>query len=176
MADTIYRFYIDNVQGGTSHSNVAMAEVELRLSIGGADQTGSGTADASGNIGSGYVAAKAIDDTNSTMWNSGFSAGNSWWQVAFPTDPGTIAQLAVRARESFLDDTPTEFRVVKSTDGGSSFQPIWEDFSTTADWTGSELRTFIPVELQGWAHKIAGITPANVNGVAVANIASINGV
>lgn len=31
-------------------------------------------------------------------------------------------------------------------------------------------------DVTGWTHNISGIVPASINGVAVANIASINGV
>lgn len=77
-----WRILIDNVQGGSGHTNVAIAEMQMRVSAGGVDQCTGGTATASGDIGASFAAAKAFDDDAATMWNSGTPIG-AWLQYAF---------------------------------------------------------------------------------------------
>lgn len=203
---TKIRFLIDNVQGGVSHSNVAIAEVELRASVGGVDETTNtgGTATASGNIGAGYEASKAVDDNNATMWNCAFTAGSSWW--AFELNSSIdLVEYSITSRSSYLDDTPTEWKLQYW--NGSAWVTLIEQF-TSADWGSNEKRVFdlthrilsfqniaqiewqVPGKIKstqniaqvewtvgGWAGKVCGVTnPAKINGVAVANIAKVIGV
>lgn len=137
---TRIRFVIDNVQGGVSHSNVAIAELELRSIVSGVDETTNtgGTATASGNIGSSFVASKAIDDNTATMWNSGFTAGSTWWEFEFSSSINVV-EYTITSRSSFLNDCPTEWLV--QVHNGVDWQTM-NDQDTPADWSATETRTF----------------------------------
>lgn len=143
---TRYRFRFSDLQGGTTHSNVAMAEVELRVTLGGVDETSNtgGTATAHHNIGASFVPAKAVDDDDATMWNGNSSAvdlaaGDVWWEFELNSTL-TIVQYTVTARESFLDDSPIGWEIL----GWNGAD--WDILGTVtgeADWSGSETRTFL---------------------------------
>lgn len=136
---TRYRLLFDNTQGGTSHSNVTMVEIEIRSSNGGVDETTNtgGTASASGNIGA-EVASKAIDDDTGTMWNCAFTAGSTWWEFEFDSDV-TIVEYAITTRASYLNDSPTEWRF--QSHNGTTWDTLVDE-TTGADWTSLETRTF----------------------------------
>ena len=171
---TKIRFLIDNVQGGVSHTNVAIAEVELRSSVGGVDETTNtgGTATASNWLDD-YVPSNAVDDDNATMWNAPLTCGTTWWAFE-PTSSIDLVEYTITSRASYLDDSPTEWRLQYW--NGSAWI-LLDDESTTADWTGNEKRTFSVTTPSGWTGKINGVTnPAKINGMIVANISKVMGV
>lgn len=156
MSDN-YRFVFTDLQGGTSHSNVALAEIEMHLSNGGSDITGvaENSTSAHHSIGAEFPTYAAIDDDDTTMWNGSststlLSAGGVWWRIDF-TDDQEIIEYVFTSRSSYLDDTPIEWEVQRW--NGTSWD-ILETESTTADWTASESRTFsivLPVILPAGA-------------------------
>lgn len=134
-----YRILVTETQAEST--NVAIAEMEFRTSIGGANITLTG-ADASGDIGGSYVASMAIDDNANTMWNSAYTAGVSWWSVSVG-QPKVIAEYTMMCRHdntAWLGDTPIRWTVQ-----GSNDNTTWTNLKdeTTGTWsTLSEVRTF----------------------------------
>lgn len=141
MASTKWRILVDNVQGGVGHSNVAIAEMEYRVTAGGADQATGGTATASGDIGAGFTADKAFDDTNSTMWNSATPIG-AWLQYEFASALD-IVEYTVRARhDGFLNDSPVSWRLQYWNGSTWVTADTVEAIAGQAAWTASEQRTY----------------------------------
>lgn len=136
-SSTKWRILIINLQGGLGHSNVAIAEMEMHSSIGGTDQCTGGTATASGNIGGGFEADKAFDDNAATMWNSGTPVG-AWLQYEFASAK-TIAEYSIKARESFLNDSPVAWQIEYW--DGAAWQGVDLVLSEAA-WSASEVRTY----------------------------------
>lgn len=130
------RFRFTSVLSG----NVAMAEVQMRLVPAGADVTVVGQAVASGDIGGGFVAPNAIDNNANTMWNSGYSAGNTWWYADLGSSQA-IVEYTIQARhDGFLGDTPRGWEV-EGSDNAVDWTLIKSE--TTPIWpVVSEVRTF----------------------------------
>ena len=64
----LYTLEAAGVSGSGTANTFGSAEIELRTSSGGADQTGSGTATASSEFNSSFSAPKAVDNNTSTSW------------------------------------------------------------------------------------------------------------
>lgn len=96
-----------------NHSSfLSIDEIELRSSIDGADQTGSGIASASEYIGEGYEASKAVDDTASTEWVTN-SYNDAWWKYDFGIgNYKEIVEIAITPRDGgFYTQAPRYFTV-----------------------------------------------------------------
>jgi hypothetical protein len=131
-----WRVFITDNQGSGTFSSIA--EVELRATIGGADQCTGGTPWASSvNFTQGSVAG-GFDNSNSTKWQAVDATLPQWLAYAFTTAPN-VTELALTAPATNVGDTPTVFRLQYH----DSEQ--WQDkysIVTPATWTAGEQRVF----------------------------------
>jgi hypothetical protein len=125
---------------GTWWANIA--EIELRATAGGADQTGSGTAAASTVDSTSLNADKAFDNNSATFWSSdGGAALPQWISYDFGAAT-TVSEVLIQAGNDATRATraPKTFQVQYSSDGST-----WETAATITDtpaWSVSESRTF----------------------------------
>lgn len=119
-----------------------LAEIQLRATVSGADQTGSGTASSSSNHDASTNAAKAFDDNASTFWSSaGGGVSPQWIQYDFGTST-EVKELYLQAGNSAAraDRAPEDFSVQYS-DDGSTWTTL-DTFTGEAAWSSGESRTY----------------------------------
>lgn len=114
-----------------SPGNCALAEVEMRESIGGADTCTGGTASAASG-----VASRAFDNNGSTIWNPSGSAPFIL-QYAHSVER-TITEIAITTRsDNYQSDNPIEF-VLQTNDGSVVDVATFK----TGPWGPGETRVF----------------------------------
>jgi hypothetical protein len=125
--------------GAPTTTNVSMAEIELRLTSGGADQTGSGTPSASSVFSSPtYTADKAVDNSSSTIWHCGNGAAvNSHWQYDFGSgNSPAIKQVSIQIRPDTAVQYAARWQMLLSSDGtvfypAGHYEPTFSSFGET---------------------------------------------
>lgn len=136
-----HRYWQINISATESGSATPIIpEMELRTAIGGADQTGSGTAS-----GVGGTPASAFDNNTTTAWSSsGNFASLGGWQLSYDFGSGNnkeIVELAITTSASFTaNQSPSAFKVQYS-DDGKAWKTKWAVSSSTG-WTQGITRTF----------------------------------
>ena len=139
-----WRGFFHKMVGATSvaASIFGIAEMELRTSVGGADQTGSGTASSSGDLSATFDAAKAFDNNSSTFWTRGGGVNTGQW-LAYDMGAGNdidVLEIALRVRPDAFREDPASFRLQASSDGVN-----WETvyvIPLQSTWTAGEQRVF----------------------------------
>lgn len=140
-AYTIYEVY---VTGTTDGENLGIAEIEMALTPGGADQTAGQTYSDSGHFNASTAADKAFDDNTGTDFASNTSAGTpKWVRVTFAVAK-VINQLKITARSGSPAQAPINF-VLRGSNNGTSWTNIISP-PTQSVWTGGETRTFVAQE------------------------------
>lgn len=121
-------------QGGDG-SRILAAEVELRTSAGGADQTGSGTASASAqNVGE--EASKAFDNSTATYWQGNITNGAGWLKYDFGAgNDKDIVEFAMQALSGFASRMMKEIDVQSSPDD-ATWTTVWSVSQPT--WTNAQ--------------------------------------
>lgn len=125
---------------GTFWANVA--EIELRATVGGSDQTGSGTAAASSVDSASFNADKAFDNSASTFWSSdGGAALPQWISYDFGAAT-TVLEVSIQAGNDATRATraPRDFQIQYSSDNST-----WLTAATLTDvpaWSASQSRLF----------------------------------
>ena len=115
--------------------NTAFAEIEMRLTPGGADQCTGGSQNNSGSL-SGFSGNNAFDNNTGTWWVASGTA--PWWIQYTHSSPRQIREFALTGRnDEFTGDGPTEFKI-QTNDGSLN------DFYTfrTGPWGPGEVRVF----------------------------------
>lgn len=115
-AVSYWRIMIAEVQAGTV-SSVSIGEIEMRATVGGADQCAGGTASASTTF-SGFPASQAFDNDPNTRWASNANM-RAWIQYEFPA-PVDVAQILIRSPDAgnyASGQMPREFSLQWSSDG-----------------------------------------------------------
>lgn len=100
-----HRYWRFNVTDATHGTHVDVREIQMRILLGGADVTGSGTASASAEAG-GFEASKAFDNSTLTTWyfNRGsnplpqwikydFGAGNDKAIIEYTLQPWSTTEM-----------------------------------------------------------------------------------
>lgn len=150
-AHRYWRLHIAGQNGGSFSGAllVLLTEVEMRTSVGGADQCTGGTA-----IGQpGYASAAAEDPPKAFDNNTG-----TWWQGYFNNVTDTarprpcaigydfgagnekdIVEIGISAHASYLDRTPRNV-VVEASDDGTNWAFQW--LITCKTWASSAMRSF----------------------------------
>ena len=96
-----------------------IGELEMRATLSGADQTGSGTATASSTFGSNpgtYDPSKAVDNNASTLWSSNGDQNTSWWMYDFGSAT-TVKEIAFKLRNDINTQYSTYYKWMYSDDG-----------------------------------------------------------
>lgn len=126
----------------------SIAEIEMRATVGGADQTGSGTAYASSQTVN--TAAMAFDNNPATRWASGASEAPPQW-IAYDFGASiTVAEIAIRAPDSTdpAARAPRSFVVQYSSNNTD-----WDDAATFTNepaWDVGEIRSYRTVPGMAW--------------------------
>jgi hypothetical protein len=132
-----YRYWGLSISAMDGGSAVTIADLELRTSAGGVDQTGSGTASAS-NSAFGHGASGAFDGTSATDWS--ISGTGNW--LAYDFGAGVtkaIVEIAIAADANPVN-SPKDFKLMLSPDG-LAWYPVWTITGITG-WTSGQRRTF----------------------------------
>ncbi len=115
----------------------AIAEVELRATVGGGDQTSQGLYRGSSQYSGSYTYDKAFDDSSATMWQSNSASGEYLeYESFYPID---VAQIAITASNVFPTGAPVTFNLQY---WNSSSWTTAQSWSTPSTWTAGETRTF----------------------------------
>jgi len=118
---------------------LGLAEIEMRATIGGADETTGRTASAFIFLG-GFPPSNAIDNNSATFYTTGGNSppvGGHWIAVNFASAI-QIDQVLVQVRPDGFREDPKDM-VVEYLDG-TVWTPYWNWYFTTA-WTAGESRT-----------------------------------
>jgi ribosomal protein S11 len=139
---TFARYWRLNVTSTNANNSMNVAEVQLRSTAGGADQTGSGTASSpQGNLTN--TPAAAFDNDAATTWHSAIGSLPGAVQLVYDFGSGVtkeILQVVIQAHPSNAAYSPLAFSVQWSTDN-SAWTTSWS-VTTPDTWTGGEIRTF----------------------------------
>lgn len=124
---------------GPSNFAPAIAELQFRATVGGANQAVGGVASASSIFNAGWVAANAFDGNAATSW-SALNPGVAWVAYHFAA-PVSVAQISMKARAD-ANDMPISFDVQYS-DDGAAWTTLWSVGGQTG-WALGETRLFVP--------------------------------
>lgn len=135
-----WRIYITETQGGAL-ALPAIAEIELRETLGGADLTSpstSSSASSSFDDGAGtvYEPVLAIDNQVASYWVAG-GYTPQWLRIDMQTAK-IVRQIAITPYSGSSSNTPKSWSIQGSSDG-STFTTV-KTFTNEASWTG--LKTF----------------------------------
>lgn len=132
---TQWRVYITENQSGGVTS--AFKEIEMRATVGGADQCTGGTASADSDDGFGDVAANAFDDASGSLWQSGFGAVPHWIQYTFASSV-TVKQISLIVQTGAAGPKSWKFEYYN----GSSWVAV-RTVTSGATWADAETKTYI---------------------------------
>lgn len=127
----------------TNQTATSLGELQFRATVGGASLCTGGTASSSSDFDTSHAAAKAFDGTSSTIWSSVVGGVPAWLEYAMAT-ASVVNQVVIAARDdttSTFGQTPKDFTVQSSTDGGTTWNDEWSVTGQTG-WTIGEIRTF----------------------------------
>ena len=134
-----WRVNVTAVHGG---SYISIQEIEMRATIGGADQCTGGTASSSSDLSVDHDAENAFDNgAASESWISN-AAAPGWIQYHFASAV-VVSELSIKAESGYLiglNCSPKDFSLQYSDDGAA-----WADsfvVVATPAWSSSETRTF----------------------------------
>jgi len=137
---TAYRLLITAVDGGTV---AAMVELVFKDSGGTAIPLSNGASFAStvnnGDFNDG--SADAFDGNTGTFWasNGNPATAAEWLGYRFAST-ASVGSFSITARSGAQNQTPANFSLQKSTDGGATWTTL--QTYTSTGWAGSETRTF----------------------------------
>lgn len=138
---TAHAYWRIKITGSNSATYVNLTELELRGSVGGADQATGGTS----LCGSSYFGGTGTEvwdgNTTSDRWGAeanGVTLGTAWvgYHFAAPVD---VKQIAMTC-SAWTDEAPIAFNLEWSDDG--STWTVLESFTTASVWTAYETRLF----------------------------------
>jgi len=117
---------------------LAIAEMEMRATIGGADQAVGGTATASASDGS-SPPGNAFDNNSTTRWSTPVGTLTGWLRYQF-TSPVDVVEYTIQAHPTTPARSPRDF-TLESSDDGIVWSP--EDLrSGETGWTNGEIRVY----------------------------------
>jgi len=149
-----WRVLISETRTTSSFFFAAIAEIEMRATAGGADQTGSGTALASSEV-SNTAADQAFDNSPSTRWASGDSQPAPQWIAYDFGSAVSVAQITIQSGDNAIRAAraPRSFEVQYSDDGAD-----WNtatSFTDESAWAVSEVRAYSVVPGPLWSQNPA---------------------
>ena len=132
-----WRVFILNNNGNGLY--IALAEIELRKTIGGADETTVSTPVTASSAEAGNPVTNVRDNTAATFWLSSSGANTNQWVRLDLGAPAVIKQVGLQPQSGQLNRAPRQFELQGSNDG-TTFSTV-KAFDATGGWSGS-LRTF----------------------------------
>lgn len=137
MAAHLYwRFNISANDGDTSF--LTIAEIEMRATVGGADQCEGGTATASTSEAS-SPPSNAVDNNASSRWNTATGVLTGWWRYQFPAAV-EVLEYTIRAHPTTAGRSPKTWTLEWSDDGSS--WTVADTRSNETGWTSNQIRTY----------------------------------
>lgn len=136
-----WRLYITATGGDPNYTQIA--ELELRAAIGGADQTGAGTASALTAL-SGFEASKAVDNTTSSKWSTTVGNVTPTW-IAYDFGAGNdvdIVEVAVACAGTAFDARGPRVFDVEWSDDGSTWTTAWSVNEPSLTYTSGVFSVF----------------------------------
>lgn len=138
-----WRIYITKTRD-TGQFKAMVAEVEFRATLGGADQTGPGTAIGSTTFGGDFDYPAAYDNDSGTAWASESNAELPQW-IGYDFGAGqpvAVAEVLLQASDTQAraDRMPEDFSVEFS-DDGVTWGPAGQ-VSAAPAWDPLEIRTY----------------------------------
>lgn len=112
---TAHLYWRINITASNDTTYTGITEVELRATVGGADQCSGGTAWASGSTGSAEDAQYAFDNTTANRW-AVQTPLNSWLMYQFAS-PVSVAEYTIQGRETFTGQSLNSWTLEYSDDG-----------------------------------------------------------
>lgn len=133
-----WRIFCEACSNGSYYSTV---DVEMRASVGGADQTTIGQAISGSEFSGSYLDDYAFNGNTSNYWLCAVSAGaDAWVGQDFTTDT-VVAEVTIKSRThaSNFDQTPSQFKIQYSSDAVT-----WTDALavTGQSWASNETKTY----------------------------------
>lgn len=128
------RILVTTADGGT---NVAIAEMDFRASIGGSDQATGGNAIASASTGGSLPVNAFLNNGTSSLWQ-GSGVSGQWLGYQFPS-PVQFAEVWIQAPASSFNRAPKDF-TIQGTNDGSSWTTLLSPASQSG-WTSAQIRT-----------------------------------
>lgn len=125
-----WQFYVTATVGGIA----GVGANTLAWNIGGVDQTGSGTASASSDLGFGFTADLAFNGDNSDRWVSDFT--NTWPQTLTYDFGSALAITSMRLVGNADGAGPSDFLIRSSPDNATWTVEKTVAGLTGTDWTG----------------------------------------
>ena len=129
-----WRIFIETSNGGTY---VALGEVELRASVGGATLMTAATPVLASTTNGAFAAERTVDGDTSTQWRA-TAATNQWLRFDLGVAQA-VAQVALYPQGSLLNRSPKDF-IIQGSDDGTTFTDV-KAFTNQTGWTAAG-RTF----------------------------------
>ena len=128
------------VWSNNGSSAVAIGEMEMRATPGGADQCVGGTASASSELSGSFVASYAFNDNGGTSFWVAATGTGEWLAYQF-TSPVVVQEITLTSRsDGYTTDAPKAF-CVQWSDDGVKWQFGWGPIHSSG-WTAGATRTF----------------------------------
>lgn len=147
-----WRIQAKAVQSGT---NFALAEIQMRIVAGGADQTAPGGAVLSSSDFDGLPKANAVDDNPATHWATLTNQQiNGWIGYDFGSAIEVVEVVLTARNDTSFGQAASIFHVAGSDDGVT-----WIDYKrhTAATWTTGSTQTFaVPLTVNMGGARIHG--------------------
>lgn len=148
-----WRIFITETRTTSDTIFASIAEIELRATAGGADQTGSGTAYASSQTTN--TASGAFDNNPATWWSSGSNESAPQWIAYDFGSAVSVAQITIQSGNTaaLAARAPRSFEVQYSDDGST-----WEtavSFSNESAWATGEVRAYSVIPGLKWTENPA---------------------
>lgn len=138
-AHTYWRLNVSANAGDVNF--LAIAEIEMRATVGGADECTGGTPSASASDGS-APASNAFDNNATTRWSTPSGTLTGWirYQFASPVD---VAQYTIQAHPTTPLRSPMDWALEYS-DDGTTWVPV-ETRQGISSWTNGEIKSYTVV-------------------------------
>lgn len=135
-AHSYWRINVSANNGDTSF--LAIAEMEMRASVGGADQCTGGSASASASDGT-SPPSNAFDNDATTRWSTPSGTLTGWLAYQFAS-PVSVLEYTIQAHPTTPARSPKNWAIEYSDNGVDWVSLI--SIENQAGWTGGEIRTF----------------------------------
>ncbi len=137
---TAHVYWRINVSANAGDASfLAIAEVEMRATVGGADQCAGGTGLASASFSASFDGPKAFDNSAATYWATPSGTLSGWLRYQFASAV-EVAEYTIQAHPSAPSRSPSAWALEWS-DDGSAWTPL-ETRSGFTSWTNGQIRTF----------------------------------
>lgn len=166
-----HRYWRVNMTTNHGGGFLAVAEMELRTSFGGADETGSGTAIASSATDG--AAADAFDNNGSTFWANNTSS--AWLGYDFGIGvTKDIREVSMTMPSFATSNTPKDFTIDWS-DDGSAWTAVLAASVSVVDWGGASGTKLFAIPVVSYRINITADVSTGNPAVATFAIAQTSG-